>query len=106
MGEVTDVLIFPHEPGINQGCKKCRTVYVSGHKYALGLRVKEGDNTHDYLIGVDPPVSCCGEQKAFFQSFVSNEEAQAAAEMVQAQINRDGSTKNLRLVDWAIPSSN
>jgi hypothetical protein len=54
---------------------------------------------HKYLIGVNPPMRCCGEEKKVFEAFSSEYGVKAFTEKVIEQLNRDGTTKNLKLYE-------
>jgi len=99
---VVQVVTHPH--GITQGCKKCQTVLLEGN-FAIGLIVKEGEESKKYLLGA-PPQEHCGEPKTFFQIFQTAEEADVEKERVVAHLNEKGTTEGLRLVAWIIPGNN
>ena len=98
------VQVVEHPYGITQGCKKCQTILLEG-KFAVGLIIREGDQSKKYLLGA-PPQEHCGEPKTFFQLFQTAEEAVAEKERVEAHLNKKGTTEGLRLVAWIIPSNN
>lgn len=92
--EKAEVRWFNVPAGIVCGCARCRTVLRTG-SWAVGVIV----GTHKYLIGVTPPVMCCGEEKKVFQCFDTEEEAEAFAGRVIEQLNREGTTANLKLYE-------
>ena len=89
------VVYFEHPPGIMSGCAKCRTILRQG-TWAVGVIVSE---TRKYLVGVNPPIECCGEEKKVVDVRNNEDEAKALAAVISAQLNRDGTTANLRLYE-------
>jgi hypothetical protein len=94
--EDATVTVAHHPAGIMAGCAKCRCVIASG-KYAIQIAVAN----HRYLVGPNPPVTCCGEEKKV--PLLYDEESSAvrtAIELTDA-LNRNGDTSNLRLLEMA-----
>lgn len=95
--EQCKVVYFEHPPGITSGCAKCRKVLRQG-TWTTGIIVGE----HRYLLGAQPPVECCGEQKKVIVAFDTEAEAAQLAERTIAHINAEGSTAGLTLYETAI----
>jgi cytidine deaminase len=89
------VVYFEHPEGIESGCAKCRQILRDG-SWAVGLIVSE---KHKYFVGVNPPVMCCGEEKKVIETYHTEDEAKALMARVIEQLNRDGTTKNLKLYE-------
>lgn len=98
------VQIVEHPHGIQQGCKKCRTVLLTGN-FAIGLTLKEGETTKKYLLG-GPPQEHCGEMKAFFLVFDTLDVAEAEKTWVESYLTEHKTTEGLCLIDWIIPTNN
>ena len=90
------VVVISHSAGINQGCRDCRKVLAEG-KYALGLKIKYPNREHQYIIGVDPPVMCCGNDKKIWRLFESEDTANKGAKEVADYLNKHETTEGLRL---------
>ena len=83
------------QQGINQGCKVCRKVLISGN-YLVRLIVQDDGQTHSYLLGMQP-FEHCGETKYMFQCFKTEEGALAAVDQVNKHLDETGSTEGLSL---------
>lgn len=94
--ETVEVKVLFHEAGIHAGCILCQEIIASG-LYAVEVLV--GD--HRYLVGEDPPINHCGEEKKVPRLFDSEEEAQSAARQVIEVLNQERDTSSLRLFEAA-----
>ena len=92
--EECKVVWFEHPPGINSGCAKCRKILRTG-TWAVGLLIGQ----HKYIVGSNPPVVCCDEEKKVIETFDTEPEAEALAKRVIDQLNREGTTENLVLYE-------
>lgn len=90
--ETYELVLVNHAAGIVSGCKVCRQILRRG-TWAVGVKI--GD--HHYVVGENPKRECCGEEKNVIQAFDSQAEADALAEDVREQLNREGTTENLAL---------
>ena len=102
--------IIEHQQGIEQGCKKCRTILMKGN-FAIGITVRlEAKTVEDgprfkRLLGT-PPRECCGETKTLIQTFTTLEEAEAEKDRVIQHIQGKGGVEGLHFLEWIIPSNN
>jgi len=90
------VVVISHPAGITIGCKDCRKILAEG-KYVLGLKIKYPDREYQYLVGVDPPVMCCGADKRVLYLFNSEEDGKKKGEEVADYLNQRETTEGLRL---------
>jgi hypothetical protein len=90
------VVYFEHPAGITCGCAKCRTVLSQG-TWAVGVIVSE---KYKYIVGCNPPPECCGEVKTLvIDACATESEALALSDRVTEQLNREGTTANLNLLE-------
>jgi len=94
--EKASVYVLHHEPGIRAGCIQCLVVIKQG-TYTLGIKIAE----ERYLVGHNPPVRHCGEEKKVPLLFHSEEEAVKAAQETNEALNKAGNTSCLKLLEWA-----
>ena len=90
--ETYNLVLMNHPPGITSGCATCRTILRSG-TWVVGLKI----GNHNYLVGANPPITCCGEEKQVIEAFDSEDQARALSQEVQMILDEDGSTENLVL---------
>ncbi|MES2931656.1 MAG: hypothetical protein V4682_03070 [Patescibacteria group bacterium] len=90
--ESYELVLVNHTAGITSGCAKCRAVLRSG-TWVVGLKI----GAINYVVGANPPVTCCGEEKQVLEAFDSEEEARVLSREVQMILNEQGSTENLIL---------
>ncbi len=88
------VVCFEHPAGIISGCIACKKVLRTG-QWAVGLFI----GTDKYVVGVDPPLTCCGAEKKVIDTVDTEEEAKALMQRVIEQLNEDGTTENLKLYE-------
>jgi hypothetical protein len=98
--ENVTVSVVDHPLGITAGCVKCRTVLKSG-RFAIGVLI----DPHKYLVGENPPIMCCGEEKKVPLLFNDLGEADAARMRTMQTLDADGTTANLRLLEAAVFTS-
>ena len=90
------VVIISHPAGVLNGCKGCRKILAEG-KYTLGLKIREPGREYQYLVGVEPPVMCCGADKKVLCLFDTEEEARKKGEEITDHLDKHKTTKGLRL---------
>lgn len=93
--EPYELVLVNHPAGINNGCAKCREILSSG-TWAVGLKI----GTHRYAVGKNPARTHCGEEKKEIDVFDTEEPARALLERVREQLNREGTTVNLKLYEF------
>jgi len=94
--EDATVKVVHHPAGIKAGCAKCRDIIASG-QYAVEVDV----GNHRYLVGANPPMICCNEEKKVPLLYSEESHATEEAREVIGILNRDGNTSNLRLLEMA-----
>jgi len=100
MADRATVVIVDCKNRAENGCIDCRKIY-NGGKLVLGLIV----GRRRYFIG-DSEAVCCGKKKdSFILVFESNEEAEKAQAKVMEMLAREGTTKSLNLLEWAVVAS-
>ncbi|OGZ68860.1 MAG: hypothetical protein A3D35_03045 [Candidatus Staskawiczbacteria bacterium RIFCSPHIGHO2_02_FULL_34_9] len=97
-----EVVIAYHEARITCGCKDCKKILAQGY-YAIGLDIREPNRNYRYLLGVDPPVLCCGHDRKVLLLFESVEEADKKQKEIIEFLDREKSTEKLRLFEFAKP---
>ena len=90
------VVVINHPAGISNGCRDCRKILAEG-KYVLGLKVKDSNREYQYLLGVTPPVMCCGVDKKVMYLFELEDEAKKKAEEIADFLDEQKTTEGLRL---------
>lgn len=90
--EKYELVLMNHPPGVISGCAKCRKVLRQG-TWAVGLII--GDKK--YLVGANPLVICCGEEKQVIEAFDSVDEARELSRKIDAILIEEKSTENLVL---------
>jgi hypothetical protein len=90
-------IIANGEHGFGQGCKVCKRIHLTG-AYAIGIRIEAPGVCSDVLVAVDPMISCCGEQKPFFELFDTKEEALRRKDEIVAHINEHHTAEGLPLI--------
>lgn len=91
-----EMVIISHLAGISNGCLTCKKVFAEG-KYAIGLRIKEPNQEYQYIVGVTPPVVCCGTEKKVWILAKTMGEAEAKAAEIADYLNKHETTEGLRL---------
>ncbi len=99
--EPCEVLHIEHGGGYVFGCKDCRKILAKG-TWTIGLRIGE---TKRYFVGHNPPIICCGMEKAIPLVFDSEGELLPISNQIKETLNRDGTTASVPLVGFAIIES-
>ena len=86
-----------HPAGVSSGCIECRKILRTG-TWLVGIIVGAQEE-YKYLVGANPPVMCCGQEKQVIETFDTEEEANAFSKKIAEQIDREGTTKNLVLYE-------
>ena len=96
-GLPTAVVSIEHAAGYAFGCKRCQKIHFTG-TWVVGLTVGE----HKFLVGKNPPVQCCGEEKQFLEVFDAESEADTLRDTIAKHLAERGSTEGLVLYAFAI----
>ena len=65
------VVIMEHPAGVSSGCIECRKILRTG-TWLVGIIVGAQEE-YKYLVGANPPVMCCCQEKQVIESFdISN----------------------------------
>jgi hypothetical protein len=94
--EKAEVALVDHAPGITTGCKECQKPILQG-RYAVGVTI----GNHKYLVGHNPPLTCCGQEKLVPLLFSDEPAAEEALKATVATMAKDGNTSGLRLLEAA-----
>ena len=93
MSEET-VECFNEPRGITTSCSKCLQVLKTG-TWVVRILMQG----HTFLVGCNPPVICCGEEKKVIDAFQSEPEAEQLARIVREELSRVGVAPNLKVYE-------
>ncbi len=78
------------------GCIKCRKIHASG-TWVVGVLIGE----RRFLVGKDPPVRCCGEEKKICEVFDDEAPAAALRDRIIEHLLEKKTTEGLMLYETA-----
>ncbi len=78
------------------GCRKCRKVHASG-TWVVGVLIGQ----RRFLVGKNPPVMCCDEEKKICEVFDDEAPAAALRDSIIKQLLEKKSTEGLMLYETA-----
>ncbi len=99
-GKAISYILTPDGQHTDFQCKICKRPICSNKgKYMVGLFIVEAaGQTFKYLLGNDPPITCCGEEKIIPKIFDTPTEATDACIQMREHINVHGTTDGLKLL--------
>jgi hypothetical protein len=102
LGKATVLVIEPDGKSLVMGCKVCkRTIASTKDKFMVGLIIEEDGQGFRYFLGVDPPITCCGEEKVIIKTFETDTEAETEKARVIQHLDEHGSTEGLKLISFS-----
>lgn len=78
------------------GCRACRTILASG-TWVVGVMIGQ----RRFLVGKNPPVRCCGEEKKVCEVFDDEAAADALRDNIIRHLAEKKSTEGLMLFEAA-----
>jgi|SRR3989344_5532477 len=97
--------ILFNEQGLSNGCKRCREIFNRG-QFSIGLSVGNGPTAKRYVVGIDPPVWCCGEEKKYILIFANESDAKTIETELFEHLKTKKTTEGLRLYELSLGGQN
>lgn len=91
--------IFLIQQKFGQGCKVCKRIHLQGN-YAIGIEIETEGEVHRLVTAVRPTITCCDEEKQFFETFETREEALTRKEEVLKHLHDHRCVGDLPVVVW------